>query len=322
MAIINSVLGPIDTSELGFTLSHEHVLQCSAGIQHLYPEFIDREGTIKKAIGIFIQAYAEGVRSIIDVTTIDLGRDIRALEQVSRESGVHIICATGVWLDIPRAFWVATPDMIAPLFIREIQDGIEGTEIKAGIIKVANGDNGVTPEGEVILRAAARAQIATGVPISTHTGARGRVGDEQIRIFEEEGVDLSRVYIGHSDNTDDMDYLSGLAKKGAYVGLDGLRVSGNALGTPDLQQRINIAAKLIEAGFAHRMMLGHDWSVLGDMFGGKEARRETERLNPDGYLVISREVLPRLRQMGVSEETIDQIMVENSRLFFEGSRRP
>ena len=65
-------------------------------------------------------------------------------------------------------------------------------------------------------------------------------------------------------------------------------------------------------------MLGHDWSVLGDMFGGKEARRETERLNPDGYLVISREVLPRLRQMGVSEETIDQIMVENPRRFFEG----
>ncbi len=184
-------------------------------------------------------------------------------------------------------------------------------------LKVANGENGVTPEGEVILRAAARAQMATGVPISTHTWAPGRVGDEQLRIFEEEGVDLSRVYIGHSDNTDDMDYLSGLAQKGAYIGLDGLRVAGNTLGTPDFQQRINIVAKLIEAGFAHRIMLGHDWSVLGDMFGGKEARREAEELNPDGYLVVSREVLPRLRQMDVSEETIDQIMVENSRHLFE-----
>ena len=95
---------------------------------------------------------------------------------------------------------------------------------------------------------------------------------------------------------------------------------GNGSGTPDLQQRIGIAAKLIEAGFAHRIMLSHDWSVLGDMFGGKEARRESERLNPDGYLVISREVLPRLRRMGVSEETIDQIMVENPRRLFEGSR--
>lgn len=320
MARINSVLGPIDTSQLGFTLSHEHVLQCSAGIQQLYPEFIDREGTIRKAIGIFKDMYSEGVRSIIDVTTIDLGRDIRALEQVSRESGVHIICATGVWMDIPRAFWNESPDVIAPLFIREIQEGIEGTGIKAGIIKVANGDDGVTPEGEIILRAAARAQISTGVPISTHTGARGRVGDEQLRIFEEEGVDLSRVYIGHSDNTDDMDYLSGIAKKGAYIGLDGLRVAGSSPGTPDFHQRIDIAAKLIEAGFADRMMLSHDWSVLGDMFGGSEARRETERRNPDGYLVISREVLPKLRQMGVSEEAIDQMMVENPRRFFEGGQ--
>ena len=146
------------------------------------------------------------------------------------------------------------------------------------------------------------------------------MGDDQLRIFEEEGVDLNRVYIGHSDNTDDMDYLTGLAEKGAYIGLDGLRVAGNGPGTPNLQQRIDIAAKLIEAGFAHRIMLSHDWSVLGDMFGGKEARREYERLNPEGYLVISKKVLPRLREMGVSEETIDQIMVENPRRFFEGSQ--
>ena len=141
--------------------------------------------------------------------------------------------------------------------------------------------------------------------------------EQQLRIFEEEGVGLSRVYIGHSDNTDDMNYLSGLAQKGAYIGIDGLRVAGNGPGTPDLQQRIDIAAKLIEAGFAHRIMLSDDWSVLGDMFGGKEARREYERLNPEGYLVISKKVLPRLREMGVSEETIDQIMVENPRRFFE-----
>ena len=95
MATINSVLGPIDTSDLGFTLSHEHVLECSAGIQHLYPEFIDRQGTIEKANPIFKKAYDEGVRSIIDVTTIDLGRDIGVLEQVSRESGVHIRLGEG-----------------------------------------------------------------------------------------------------------------------------------------------------------------------------------------------------------------------------------
>ena len=149
MTTINSVLGPLDTSDLGFTLSHEHVLVASAGIQHVYPEFIDREGTIEKAVAQLTQAYGEGLRTIVDVTTIDLGRDIRMLEEVSRETGVQIICATGTWRDIPRVFWTATPDMIAPLFIREIQQGIEGTGIKAGIIKVANDAGGVTAEPEL-----------------------------------------------------------------------------------------------------------------------------------------------------------------------------
>ena len=109
MATINSVLGPLDTSDIGYTLSHEHVVVSSAGIQYVYPEFIDREGSISKGIADLKTAYDEGLRTIVDVTTLDLGRDIRMLEQVSRESGVNIICATGTWRDIPRVFWSASP---------------------------------------------------------------------------------------------------------------------------------------------------------------------------------------------------------------------
>ena len=125
MAKINSVLGPLDTADLGFTLSHEHVIVTSAGIQQVFPEWIDREGTIARAVAALKEGYREGLRSMIDLTTIDLGRDIRMLEEVSRGSGINIICATGTWRDIPRAFFDATPDMIAPLYIREIQEGIE-----------------------------------------------------------------------------------------------------------------------------------------------------------------------------------------------------
>ena len=146
MANISSVLGPLDTADLGFTLSHEHVLVPSAGIQQVFLEWIDREGTIARAVTALKEGYREGLRSMIDLTTIDLGRDIRLIEQVSRGSGSNIICATGTWRDIPRAFFDATPDMIAPLYIREIEEGIEGTGIKAGIIKVANDVGGVTPE--------------------------------------------------------------------------------------------------------------------------------------------------------------------------------
>ena len=316
MAIINSVLGPMDTADMGFTLSHEHVLVSSAGIQQIYPEFIDRAGTIARGIADLKAAHAEGRRTIIDVTTIDLGRDIRILEEVSRGSGVNIICATGTWRDIPRVFWTATPDDIAPLYIREIQQGIEDTDIKAGVIKVANDMGGVTPEGEIILRAAARAHKATGVPISTHTWAPERVGEQQVALFEDEGIDLNRVYVGHSNDTDDLDYRIGLLEKGVWIGLDRYPGRPEVL---DWEARTQTAYRLIEAGYARRIMLGHDWSVAL-LIALREARKARDEANPDGYLFITRRVLPRLSELGASDDDIYKVMIDNPRRFFEGGQ--
>jgi len=316
MATINSVLGPLDTADIGYTLSHEHVVVSSAGIQYVYPEFIDREGSISKGIADLKTAYGEGLRTIVDVTTIDLGRDIRMLEQVSRESGVNIICATGTWRDIPRVFWSASPDMVAPLYIREIEEGIEGTGIKAGIIKVANDMGGVTPQGAIILRAAARAQKATGVPISTHTWAPEKVGEQQVRIFEDEGVDLNRVYVGHSNDSTDIDYLVGLLEKGVWIGLD--RYPGRKTDvTPDWLGRTETAKKLIDAGYGHRIMMGHDWSVTLSI-ASKEMQAQRAKGNPDGYLFITRNVVPKLKEMGATDDDIQNIFVNNPRRFFEG----
>ena len=317
MATINSVLGPLDTRDLGFTLAHEHISISSAGIPHTFPEFLNRQGAIDRAVRDLGEAHNQGVRTIVDVTTHDLGRDVRLMEEVSRRTGVHIIAATGTWRDIPREFWSADPDWIAPLYAREVMEGIEGTGIKAGIIKVANDEGGVTPEGEIILRAVARAHKATGAPISTHTWAPERVGEQQIRVFEEEGVDLDRVYIGHSNDTTDLEYLLGLLKKGAWVGLD--RYPGSPYrGTPGWEERTMVAKQLIDAGYGGRIMLSHDWINLVDD-GRTPGWRKPPQDNLDAYLFIHRHVLPRLGEMGVSEETISQIMVDNPRRFFEGS---
>ena len=316
MAQISSVLGPLDTADLGFTLSHEHVMVSSAGIQQVFPEFLDRAGTIERAVEELTTARGEGLRTIVDVTTIDLGRDVRLLEQVSRESGVNIICATGTWRDIPRVFHTASPDHIAPLYIREIDEGIEGTGIRAGIIKVAKDRGGVTPEGEIILRAAARAQKATGVPISTHTWAPERVGEQQVRIFEDEGVDLNRVYVGHSNDTTDIDYLTGLLAKGVWIGLD--RYPGRQTSeTPDWVGRTETAKKLIDAGYGDRIMLGHDRSVT-IMITSRQLLDDRRRHNPDGYLFITRNVIPKLKELGATDDDIQNIFVNNPRNFFEG----
>ena len=318
MSIVNSVLGPVDTTDLGFTLAHEHVLVSSAGVQQAFPEFINRLGSIEKAVQDLSEARGQGIQTIVDLTTHDLGRDVRLMEEVSRRTGVHIVACTGTWRDIPRAFWSADPDWIAPLYVREIEEGIEGTGIKAGIIKVANDEGGVTPEGEIVLRAAARAHKATNVPISTHTWAPERVGEQQIRIFEEEKVDLDRVYIGHSNDTTDVDYLLGLLKKGVWVGLDRYP-GGYHPGTPSWEERTVVVKQLIDAGYAGRIMLSHDWSVVLDDDRTPAWRKQRLLDNPDSYLFINRRVLPRLREMGISEDTIHQIMVDNPRRFFEGS---
>ena len=314
MATVNTVLGPVEASELGFTLSHEHVLLSAAGVAQTYPGFIDHQVVTAEGIVELKAAYDEGVRTIVDVTTFDLGRDIALLEEVSRESGVHIIACTGNHLAVPRDFTFSTPSAIAPHFIREIQDGIEGSGIKAGIIKVASDRGGITPPQEIVLRAAAIAQKETRARISTHTWTPDRVGDAQVRILEEEGVDLNRVYVGHSNDDTDLDYLLGLLNKGVWVGLDRYP-GGRTSETPNWERRTEVVKQLIDAGFAQRLMLSHDNSVPSTN-PSKEMAEERKDFNPDGYLFITRRVLPRLKELGATDQDINTIMVENPRRFF------
>ena len=316
MQTVNTVLGPLDPGSLGFTLSHEHVMLSSAGIRHVYPEFIDRDAIVRDAVAHFTECKAEGVDSLVDVTTLDLGRDVELVAEVSERSGVNIICCTGTWRDIPRAFWEADPDDIAALYVREITEGIEGTGIKAGVIKVANDAEGVTAEGEIILRAAARASRATGVPISAHSWAPGRVGELQIEVLTDEGVDLAGVYIGHSNDTTDMDYLTGIARAGAWIGMD--RTPGAPIrDAPSAEERTLTLKALIDAGLSDRVMVGHDWSIYMGT-NGEDTRRRFDEHNPDRFLYITRRQIPRLLELGATPDDIHRITVDNPRRFFGG----
>ena len=316
MAAVNTVLGPVDSADLGFTLSHEHLGTNAAGIRQTYPEFFDREGVKEQAIAELTEAYHEGVRTILDVSTIDLGRDVLLMEEVSRASGVQIVAATGSHLAVPRPFGDVSPDVIASLYVRELEEGIEGTGIKAGIIKVASDRGGITPPQEVVLRAAGRTSNQTGARISTHTWSPERIGEQQVRILKEEGVDMNLVYVGHSNDDTDMDYLLGLLDEGVWLGLDRYP-GGRTPPTPDWEGRTEVVKKLIDAGHTNRIMLSHDYSVPKARHGA-EVQAERRSANPDGYLFITRHVLPRLKELGASDQDIQQIMVENPRRFFEG----
>ncbi|PZC49738.1 MAG: phosphotriesterase-related protein [Chloroflexi bacterium] len=315
MSTINGVLGPLDTADLGFTLMHEHVAGASAGFWQVWPElFGGREEFSNYAAGVLRDAKATGVQTFVDVTTIDLGRDIRLIRDVAERSGMNVVACTGHWLDPSRSMAARTVEELTSLFVKEIEQGIEGTEIKAGILKLAND---VTPQlssfGEKAARAVAKAHLATGIPITTHAGAKLEIGFRQAEVFEQEGVDPKHVIIGHSDDTDSLHYLGGLMDKGYWVGLDRL-----PSGDPPFAVRVDTCAALIERGYADQLVLSHDFPL--DIALAPTALRGSEwsKRNPDGIQFIHRRFLPALQERGVSQAVCEQLTVDNPRRFFEG----
>jgi len=308
---IQTIRGPIDSADLGRTLSHEHLCTAYPGIERL-PGFIDSEARRAEMVDRCVDALARvadaGIDSIIDLTPFDLGRQMWLFEAVAARSTVNVVCATGVYRWVPPIYWGLSEDEIAAIWISEIEDGIEGTGIRPGFIKLAwDLEYELHPEGarlsprmllEHTARAAARAARATGVPISCHTLAAKRLGVPLLDIFEEEGVDLRAVTIGHSNDTDDIDYLTGLAARGATVGLD--RFFSTA---PDyVAQRGAIALRLIEAGYAEQVTLGHDAQPAG--FWG----RWSETPRPDLWTLVPQHEVPWLREHGASADQIDAVL--------------
>ncbi len=321
MPSVNTMRGPVDVNDLGFVLSHEHVRESSAGVPQTYPELFDHEEDVARGISRLNEAAAEGVNTVLIVTPLDLGRDMRLLQDVAAGVNLHMVCATGMWRDIPRHVGLgATVERLAAAFIREIEVGIDGTGVKAGVIKVATDlehmteDGGLTRPNELILRSAARACIATGIPITTHTAAPARAGDRQIAIFEDEGVDLHRVTIGHSNDSDNIEYLTGIMKKGAFLGMD--RYPGGRGGGLDWEQRTQVVKELVDLGFASQVTLSHDYGGARPALPEAAAARPSH--NPDGYCFIIRKVLPRLRELGVSEDAITEMTVNAPRRFMGG----
>jgi phosphotriesterase-related protein len=314
LATVNSILGPLGTSDLGFTLMHEHIMVGAAGVYRDYPELLG-PNAMGRVITRLKAAKEDGIDTLVDATTLDLGRDVELLAEASRRTGVQIIACTGWWLDVPRFFAGVSPDQLARVFVREIEKGIGGTDIKAGILKSASDFAGVTPEEEVVLRAVARAHLETGVPIMLHSYSPGQVGRQQLSIVREEGVDLGRVKMDHSNDTTDVEYLTWLLDQGCYLGLD--RYPGR---TASSRARTRTMKALIDAGFADRLCPSHDGIVLSVVGGGDFEHAEAERLeyNPHGFLYLNKVVLPELREMGVPEETLESLFVDVPRRFFEG----
>ena len=313
-AEVETVRGAIGTTDLGVTLMHEHVFVLSPEIMANYPEgWGDEDVRIQTAVDKLNALKAIGVDTIVDPTVIGLGRYIPRIQRVAARTDLQIVVATGVYTygDVPMYFHFTGPgtalngpETMTDLFIRDITEGIAGTGVKAAILKCATDEAGITPGVDRVLRATAAAHRATGVPITTHTHAHSRRGLEQQRIFAEEGVDLSRVVIGHSGDSTDLDYLEELIAAGSYLGMDRFGID-NILSFDD---RVDTVVTMCQRGHADKMVLAHDASCYIDWL--PEAALPLVLPNWH-YLHIHNDVLPALRQRGVTEDQITTMLVEN-----------
>ena len=309
MPQVETALGRIDVNDLGMCLMHEHIVVANWSMRQNYNDYYDGEKQIPKAAAALKRAADRGVKSIVDLTPINLGRDVHSIRRVAEASGVNVVVATGFyWTEEPQ---MHTWDMkkLAGYMVRDIREGILGTGIKAGIIKCATDHPGVDAFNKKLLQASATAHRETGVPISTHTTVANTSARDQVAAFREFGVDLGRVVIGHLGDSTDLDYLQEILDSGCFIGMDRFGLEA-MLPTDD---RVQTVAKLCAKGYARQMVISHDSCSFQDFFDGSYI----EKFAPKWcYEHVPRDVLPALAAAGVSQQDVHTMMVENPKRLF------
>jgi phosphotriesterase-related protein len=319
MSQVNTVRGPVGGADLGRTLMHEHIFVLSPEIEKPSAEW-DESAEQARAVSKLRELKAAGIDTLVDLTVVGLGRYIPRIATIAEQvPEINVVVATGVYTynDVPMYFHfrgpgtiLGGPEPMVDLFVREIEEGIGDTGVRAALLKCASDRPGITPGVERVLRAVAQAHRATGVPITTHTPTPPEPwGLEQQRVFKEEGVDLSRVVIGHSGGTVNTDYHLQLIDNGSYLGFDHFGLPGITL-----EDRVDAVARLCERGYAERLVLSHDAMCFVDWF----PRSVMDASSNWRWTYVSDTVLPALRARGISEDDITRMLVENPRTILEG----
>jgi len=328
MATVPTVRGDVDGAALGPTLMHEHVVNITAEVARDYPDLSwtkDKDGVLATVAAMLRDVKDRGVDTVVDCTAFGHGRDIEALQRINEMVDINIVACTGIYTYdyLPFFFTYGHPvtqvdgkdvDILTEMFVRDVTEGIAGSGVKAGMIKTATDHAGVTPNIERILRAVARAHRETGAPITTHTVVAMRNGLDQQRIFLEEGVDLSRVVIGHSGDSTDLGYLRALMDAGSTIGADRFGLYLPDIGMPEMGTRVQTLAQLCAEGYSDRIVLSHDVTCYGDWLpkslGGSP-------LHDWVQTHISDKVVPALLESGVTSEQVDRMLVGTPRRLLE-----
>src|SRR5215208_89193 len=299
---IHTIKWPVEIEALGLILPHEHLFTdlrgpASPGYAQAEPEAVIR--VVKPHLE---DASAAGVTALVECSTVGVGRNLRVLQSLADVTSIQIVAPTGVYREayIPESLRPVSEQELAKLWTEELADGIEGTDIRAGFIKLAMSDDGPTALEIRNLRAAARASQNTGAVIGSHT-IGGRIARQEMDVLEEAGLNLGRFIWIHAQTEPDIEIIKEAVRRGAYVELD-------TVGAPfqSQQELVTKALALVEAGFIDQLLLSHDdgWYNPARPDGYPE---EGYR----GYTALTREFIPALLKHGLSEEQIKQVTVDN-----------
>jgi len=321
---VQTVRGPVDTADLGTTLMHEHIFVLSADVQQNYPEeWGSEEERISDAVRRLSELPGRGIRTIVDPTVIGLGRYIPRIQRIAEQvPDLNIVVATGCYTydDVPfffhyrgpalnAAVGAEVPDPMVDMFVKDIEEGITGTGVKAGLLKCAIDHQGMTSGVERVMRAVAKAHRRTGVPITVHTHPGSRQGLEAQRVLGDEGVDPGRVVLGHSGDTTDVEHLTELAEAGFVLGFDRFGINLDTT----FEARADTLMEMCRRGYAGQIVLSQDANCYIDWL----APGVMDLLPQWHYTHIHDDVLPYVREHGVTDEQIDTMLVANPRRYFE-----
>jgi phosphotriesterase-related protein len=306
MKKVHTVRGPINPEQLGFTHTHEHIL-CDARMTHrtepptrgAYMLLDDCERAVTE-----LRKFRDlGGGGMVELTTAAWGRDIKILKRISEKSGIHIVATAGfyTWPFIPRQVDERSITQLADELIVELTEEADGAEATAGILKSAIHFDRIGGVEEKCLRAVARASLATGAAITTHTNGKrhqeipgGNIGMQHVRILREEGVSMDRLVVGHTDEHADINFLSELAELGCYVQFDVLEKTHYLL---DLT-RAKLTRELIRRGHLNKILLGTDRCRHSELY---------EEQGGVGYTYILGSFVDMLKVEGVSSSEVDRI---------------
>ncbi len=293
--MIRTVLGDIERAQLGLTLAHEHFI---IDLDRIRKDGVSRIDTPEEVIPEIRLMMEDGIQAAVEVSTIDLGRDVEKLRTISLATGLHIVASTGYYLSPfhPAQLAEQTAEEIAGVYESELVDGIGQTGIKAGVIaEIASSPECFVGQEKKILMAAGIASRRTGAAVSTHTGRFTAL--ETIETLLDQGMDPGKVILGHQDLIDDRAYHLSLLKYGINIAFD---TCGKSAYMPDETRAENILA-LIREGYGDRLVLSNDVS----------RRTYFTSAGGPGYVAVMRSVVPLLRQRGATEEEIRKLLVDN-----------